>query len=262
MIGGLLDQLAGEGWVILHDRRKLPSSPANLDHLAVGPGGVFVIDAKNWTGGRVRLDDRGMAVGRWRRDDELHTVKVDADIVGLVATAVRPGLPTTGVVAFVQDMALSEPQQHRGVLVLQQQHLLEALRAAVPVLTATEITEVAGRLTADFPPRATSAAAASRQPAAGGRRPAHARPMVATSPTSPTSVRKRGATADQRRPTASQQRSATERERERRVAKRQLVKVTVMLACLPALPWAFEHVVPFVSQQVMAPLFASTQPER
>ncbi len=33
----------------LHDRR-VPNSKANIDHLAVGPAGVFVIDAKKYTG--------------------------------------------------------------------------------------------------------------------------------------------------------------------------------------------------------------------
>jgi hypothetical protein len=28
----------------------MPDSPANLDHLVVGPSGVFVIDSKQWTG--------------------------------------------------------------------------------------------------------------------------------------------------------------------------------------------------------------------
>lgn len=35
--------------IVLHDRR-LPRSRANLDHLAVAPAGVYVIDAKRYTG--------------------------------------------------------------------------------------------------------------------------------------------------------------------------------------------------------------------
>jgi Nuclease-related domain len=43
--------------VVMHDRR-IPGSRANIDHLAVGPGGVTVIDAKNYVG-KVRIDRRG-----------------------------------------------------------------------------------------------------------------------------------------------------------------------------------------------------------
>jgi hypothetical protein len=35
--------------IVLHDRR-MPRSRANIDHLAVAPSGVFVIDAKRYTG--------------------------------------------------------------------------------------------------------------------------------------------------------------------------------------------------------------------
>jgi hypothetical protein len=43
--------------VLLHDRR-LAGARANIDHLAIGPGGVTVIDAKNLTG-TVRVERRG-----------------------------------------------------------------------------------------------------------------------------------------------------------------------------------------------------------
>jgi hypothetical protein len=40
--------------LILHDRR-MPGSAANIDHIAIGPGGVTVIDTKKWNGkARVR----------------------------------------------------------------------------------------------------------------------------------------------------------------------------------------------------------------
>jgi hypothetical protein len=40
----LLGPLERHGWVILHDL-AVPRSRANLDHLAIDPGGVFVIKA-------------------------------------------------------------------------------------------------------------------------------------------------------------------------------------------------------------------------
>jgi hypothetical protein len=41
----LLRPLERQGWAVLHDL-AIPGSQANLDHLAIGPGGVFVIDSK------------------------------------------------------------------------------------------------------------------------------------------------------------------------------------------------------------------------
>jgi hypothetical protein len=45
-------------WVALHDVRWPGRRLANVDHVVIGPGGVFVIDSKNWTG-RVTLDGGG-----------------------------------------------------------------------------------------------------------------------------------------------------------------------------------------------------------
>jgi hypothetical protein len=49
--------LKDSGVVVLHDRRIL-GSRANIDHIAIGPGGVTVIDAKNYQG-KVRTEVRG-----------------------------------------------------------------------------------------------------------------------------------------------------------------------------------------------------------
>ena len=49
VLGRRLD--AAVGVRVLHDRR-IPGSKANIDHIAIGPRGVFVIDAKHYKGGR------------------------------------------------------------------------------------------------------------------------------------------------------------------------------------------------------------------
>jgi Nuclease-related domain len=53
----LLDPLERQGWAVLHDL-AVPGSRANLDHLVIGPGGVFVIDSKHYRG-RLQLDPSG-----------------------------------------------------------------------------------------------------------------------------------------------------------------------------------------------------------
>ena len=49
LVGGRLNELASDTLRVLHDRR-IPGSRANIDHLAVTPTGVFVIDPKNYRG--------------------------------------------------------------------------------------------------------------------------------------------------------------------------------------------------------------------
>jgi hypothetical protein len=61
-VAEVFDGLAGVR--VLHDRR-VPGSKANIDHLSVGPAGVFVIDAKQYSGALEKRDLRG-----WFRVDE------------------------------------------------------------------------------------------------------------------------------------------------------------------------------------------------
>jgi Nuclease-related domain len=50
LVAGKLDELARLGWLVLHDVHWPGRPKANLDHVLVGPGGVLVVDAKNWSG--------------------------------------------------------------------------------------------------------------------------------------------------------------------------------------------------------------------
>jgi len=67
LVGTRLDELADDGVITLHDRR-IPRSRANIDHIAVGQSGIYVIDAKNYTG-LVEMRDKG---GWLSRDHRLY----------------------------------------------------------------------------------------------------------------------------------------------------------------------------------------------
>jgi hypothetical protein len=53
--------LEGEGWIVMHDLDA--DGRGNVDHIAVGPGGVFLLDSKNLPGS-VTVDRDGMTVRR------------------------------------------------------------------------------------------------------------------------------------------------------------------------------------------------------
>jgi Nuclease-related domain len=74
----LLAPLERHGWAVLHDL-AVPGSRANLDHLAIGPGGVFVIDSKQYRG-RLRLDPSGrLWHGRYPLAPAVRAVGFEAD---------------------------------------------------------------------------------------------------------------------------------------------------------------------------------------
>jgi hypothetical protein len=81
----LLAALERHDWAVLHDL-TLPKSRANIDHLVIGPGGVFMIDSKRYRG-RLQLDRFGrLWHGRYPLAPTLRAVSFEADQVALVLT--------------------------------------------------------------------------------------------------------------------------------------------------------------------------------
>jgi hypothetical protein len=89
----------------VHDRR-VPGSEANIDHIAVAPSGVYVIDAKNYTD-RPRVDTYGGADSTPRRlfigrDDHTHLVHAVRRQVRVVEGALDdPSVTVRGILCFV-----------------------------------------------------------------------------------------------------------------------------------------------------------------
>jgi Nuclease-related domain len=77
----LLDRLGRDGYVVFHDL-ALPDSPANLDHLVIGPSGVFVIDSKQWTGSVHQSADGLIWHNHYRLDRTLATLCWQAETLG------------------------------------------------------------------------------------------------------------------------------------------------------------------------------------
>jgi hypothetical protein len=149
--GNRLDQLlAGSSVVVLHDRR-MPRSRANIDHVAVGPGGITVIDTKRLTG-KVEVRGRGaeaqLRVGGWDRSKSLAGVQRQLDAV----KAVAPDVDLRAALCFVDPSGLPllgrlEP---RGVLVNGTKGVAKLAKRRGDLDRET-IHEVVARLDAAFP---------------------------------------------------------------------------------------------------------------
>jgi hypothetical protein len=61
-----LKLLPRDAWTVFHDVRWPGRRYANVDHVVVGPPGVFVIDSKNWSGSVTVRDDVLRQDGRSR----------------------------------------------------------------------------------------------------------------------------------------------------------------------------------------------------
>lgn len=156
-LGSRLNELASNTLRVLHDRR-IPGSRANIDHLAVTPTGVFVIDAKKYAGrphlkiegGLLRPRVEKLVVGT--RDC---TKLVDGMLkqIDIVRGAVGDQITVLGVLCFVEaDWPLfASSFTTRGVEVMRPKKLYPLLQAGEPADSAA-LEDVYRRLASALPP--------------------------------------------------------------------------------------------------------------
>lgn len=142
-LGRRLNELATSELRVLHDRR-IPGSRANIDHLAVTPSGVYVIDAKKY-GGRPALKVEGgllrPRVEKLLVGSRNCTPVVDGAIkqVDIVRAQFDDSVPVHGVLCFVEaDWPLIGGSfTTRGVEVLWPKKLYSKLQSDGPFDEAT-----------------------------------------------------------------------------------------------------------------------------
>jgi Nuclease-related domain len=136
----LLGSLGRHGWAVLHDL-AVPGSQANLDHLVIGPSGVFVIDSKQYRG-HLQLDPSGrLWHGRYPLAPALRAASFEADKAAQV-------LPDPGVVV-VPIVAVHGAQVPWGKVVMD----------GVPVVSARRLPGMLRQLPAVLGPERVAALA-------------------------------------------------------------------------------------------------------
>ena len=138
-LGRRLNELAGNSLQVLHDRR-IPGTRANVDHIAVTPTGVYVIDTKRYRG-RPHLEVEGGLL-RPRVEKLLVGARNCTPIVdgvlkqlAVVREHVDESTPVHGVLCFVEaDWPLIGGSfSTRGVEALWPKKLYKTLKAAGPL---------------------------------------------------------------------------------------------------------------------------------
>lgn len=154
-IGAGLNRAVGDSGVVLHDRR-VPNSRANLDHLAIVPSGVWVIDSKHYRGVLERrrisgffMSREALSVGRRDRSSLLASA---ARQRALVTRHVRPDVPVRVALCFtgVELRVFARPFELDGVIVTWPKALAKSLAKPGP-LDAAARHDLAVRLAAAFP---------------------------------------------------------------------------------------------------------------
>lgn len=119
-VGEVLADVAGIE--VLHDRHWPGTRNANLDHIVVGPSGVFVIDAKKYQG-KIELVDKGswlssdwcLYVNGRNETKRVDSVLAQVDAVrGVLGTFAD--VPVSGVLCFIgADWGLFGPRKVKSL---------------------------------------------------------------------------------------------------------------------------------------------------
>jgi hypothetical protein len=143
----LLDRLVRDGYVVFHDL-AIPGSPANVDHLVVGPSGVFAVDSKQWSGSVHQGSDGLVWHNHYRLDRTLDTVRWEARAISrILGTRAAALLCVHG--AHVQGGGL----EAQGVAVVPA-HLLRGALGGDRVLSDADVALLATTARASLRPAA------------------------------------------------------------------------------------------------------------
>jgi hypothetical protein len=144
-----LQRLEGHGYVVLHDL-QVPGSHANVDHLAVGPAGVFVIDSKYYRD-TLQLGGDGMLwYGGYPLAQQLATA-VWASVRVAEALQLPPEVPVVPLLVIHRAPVPWGGLTVAGVQVIPPRALTDTLGREA-ILPAAQVELIAGQATARLHP--------------------------------------------------------------------------------------------------------------
>jgi Nuclease-related domain len=86
----LLRRLHRHRWVVFHDV-AIPGTPANADHLLIGPPGVLLVDSKRYTGQVIQSADGRVWHNHYPMDHTLRVLRLEAAAISAaLGVRVRP----------------------------------------------------------------------------------------------------------------------------------------------------------------------------
>lgn len=149
--GMILDALASRRWKVWHDL-AVPGSRANIDHLVVGPTGVWLLDTKTTTGavkarwGKVRIAGRHLDVSSTAWEAEVVAVELSREL------GWPGGLEVTPLVVLHGLGRRRMTARSAGIAVVAPEALERTLKAGRRTLTRRDVADVASGVERCFGP--------------------------------------------------------------------------------------------------------------
>jgi hypothetical protein len=138
MVGDMLENL-GSRWDVLHD---LPLDSGVLDHLVIGPAGVFAVVVANYSERDVVVDDAALLIAGEPTDDIARTIEQADAAASLLSLAAGHDVRVRGMLVVVEPRKLVVKRPANGVRVVASQDLERVLTRAPRVLAGDEVAAV------------------------------------------------------------------------------------------------------------------------
>ena len=145
-VADMLEELRSNGYRPIHD---IVGDGFNVDHVLVGPGGVFAIETKYRSGkGEVTVRNEGVFVGdRLEEKDCLKQARGSAAAIReLIHESCGRREWVTPIVVFVGDWKIKNKWRDTNVRVFTPDRLLDYVRQQQPLLTRKDIELISSHL--------------------------------------------------------------------------------------------------------------------
>ncbi|HEU5063665.1 MAG TPA: nuclease-related domain-containing protein [Solirubrobacterales bacterium] len=130
VVGRVLEELSADGWCVIHD---VSFGRGNIDHVVVGPGGLFTVETKS-RAGRIPVDrlDPKMISQAYAEKKTLETIT---------------GMKVQSLLVFSQAYLVGKvPYRQRGVTILPARMLAWFFSRRRPTMSAEQAQEIHRRL--------------------------------------------------------------------------------------------------------------------
>lgn len=159
-VAEMLDQL-GTRWDVLHvvpmndaapcnthGDAESTQAPAQIDHLVIGPPGVFSLTTENYPGQEIRVSGDAMTIGGRTVDDILVARRLATAAAARLSSATERTVRVEPVIVVMDSSRLLLREQPTGVTVVRARHLvrlLTRLDRTLPGARVAQISDLAER---------------------------------------------------------------------------------------------------------------------
>ncbi|WP_258802305.1 nuclease-related domain-containing protein [Pseudarthrobacter sp. NS4] len=142
-VGGILERLGPE-WLVLH-AVPVGAGSADIDHVLIGPPGVFTLNTKNHSGQSVWVAGRTLMVAgrKTRHLYNYNAAHEAARAAKLLSVAVGAAVEVTGVVVVVEPKSLTIKARPENAAVVSDTQLLRWLSRCPRELGPREVAQIA-----------------------------------------------------------------------------------------------------------------------